>query len=213
VIVEMKIPALTRFSNGFPTFWLSQLFSGHHSTNFQERAVIATYMRLVEGWCVYYEYGRRHAEGIWREGIGIPMGGINLTATYFESCITSMHRAVLCMRRIRGGVGREELVRVFRTKLDFVNDKVANRLRDMRDSIQHTDGQILDGAIPENTPFALTVTGPEVPVADPKQRGQTLKTIDRLVLGDNELLFAELATWLNEMGECAEIISNFKGPN
>jgi hypothetical protein len=56
----------------------------------------------------------------------------------------------------------------------------------------------------------LMATGPETPVADPNQPKQTRKVIDRLVIGEKELLFADLVRWLHEMGECAEVISNYE---
>jgi len=42
-------------------------------------------------------------------------------------------------------------------------------------------------------------TGPEIPVDDPVNPKQTLKTIDRLRVHEHEVRFADLAAWLAEM--------------
>lgn len=66
--------------------------------------------------------------------------------------------------------------------------------------------------IPDGTPFMLFATGLETPVPDSDQPNRTLKVIDRLIIGDQEISFVELATWLTEMGECAEVISKYGRP-
>ena len=123
-----------------------------------------------------------------------------------------MHRAVLCMTRIRSY--REvpaDLKALFPDRPLFTTDAVANSIRDIRNTIQHMDDRVVrETTIPKDTPFMLMATGPETPVLD--QPGQTLKVIDRLTIGSEELLFTELVTWLHEMGECAEVISKYERP-
>ena len=53
----------------------------------------------------------------------------------------------------------------------------------------------------------LKSDGPETPHTT--ELNQTIKTIDRLVLGQRELLFSSLSTWLTEMGSFAEKITEF----
>jgi hypothetical protein len=91
----------------------------------------------------------------------------------------------------------------------FTKDAIANRIREIRDAIQHMDERVLKGEIPEGTTFMLTATGPVTPVPDSDQPNQTLKKIDRLTIGDTEVLFTELVAWLREMGKCAELISQY----
>ena len=94
----------------------------------------------------------------------------------------------------------------------FTKDSIANRIREVRDTIQHMDERVLKGKLPEGKTFMLTATGPETPVLDSDQPNQTRKVIDRLTIGDVEVLFSELAAWLHEMGKCAESISKYKRP-
>ena len=66
------------------------------------------------------------------------------------------------------------------------------------------DERVVRGEIPKWTPFMLKATGPETPVPESTQ---ILKVVDRLTIGENELLFSDLVAWLNEMRDCAQQIS------
>jgi len=216
MIVTIAIPELTLYPDGFPSHWLHIIsvgFLGNRLDAYKIHAIITTYVRLVEGAYVHYKNARQHVQAFWNTHDSIAIGSSNLSATYFEDCINSMHRAVLCMKRIRSypevPAGLKNL---FPKKPQFTTDAVANRIRGIRDAIQHMDELVLKETIPENTPFMLIANGPETPVLDSDQLNQTLKVIDRLTIGSDEVLFAELVTWLHEMGECAEVISKYKRP-
>jgi hypothetical protein len=94
---------------------------------------------------------------------------------------------------------------LIRAKPRFAQDRVANRIRH---AIQHLDEQVLDGRVPENTPFALMATGKEAPIAE--EPGQTLKTIDGIQIGNLEIRFSELCALLVEMGQYAERLCKFE---
>ena len=78
-----------------------------------------------------------------------------------------MHRAVRCMLKIRG---RPDVPQALKDLLPvrprFVEARVADRIRDVRDAIQHLEGQVLDGTIPEKTPFMLGAVGPETSIPE-----------------------------------------------
>jgi len=213
MIVEVNVPQLTKYANGFPSHWMNITFFGNRPDAYKIHAIVTTYVRLVEGALVHYSQARQHVLTLWNTHTAIAMGSHNLSATYFEDCINSMHRATLCMRRIRSN--REvpaDLKALFPTKPRFTADVVADRLRGVRDTIQHMEEKVLKAEIPEGTPFMLTATGDETPVHDSDQPNQTLKVIDRLIIGDMQIFFAELAEWLTEMGDCAAVISKYQRP-
>jgi hypothetical protein len=213
MIVEVNIPELTKYTNGFPSHWMNITFLGNRPDAYKIHAIVTTYVRLVEGALVHYSQARLHVLRLWNTHTAIAIGSHNLSATYFEDCINSMHRATLCMRRVRSN--REvpaNLKALFPIKPRFTADAVADRLRGVRDTIQHMEEKVLKAEIPEGTPFMLTATGDERPVPDSDQPNQTLKVIDRLIIGDKQIFFSELAEWLTEMGDCAEVISNYERP-
>jgi hypothetical protein len=80
----------------------------------------------------------------------------------------------------------------------------------MRNDIHHMEELVLDGRIKEGDSFALRPDGPETP--HPSETGQTIKRIDRLVIGVREIQFSELSTWLKEMAGVAEKIAAY-GPD
>ena len=77
----------------------------------------------------------------------------------------------------------------------------------MRHEIHHMEELVIDGRLQEGQPYALKPDGQEVP--HPTEPNQTIKTIDRLVIGGREITFRELTDWLREMVETAQRISDF----
>ncbi|AXS80632.1 hypothetical protein HYN24_11735 [Dechloromonas sp. HYN0024] len=75
----------------------------------------------------------------------------------------------------------------------------------MRNEIHHLEDSVLDGLITQGQNFALRPDGPEVP--HPTEENQTVKTIDRLIIGPHEILFRELRQWLQEMTDAVSKIA------
>ena len=69
------------------------------------------------------------------------------------------------------------------------------------------DELVIDGRLQPGKPFALKPDGPEVP--HPTEPNQTIKTIDRLVIGVREVRFTELTDWMREMVATAQKIADF----
>jgi hypothetical protein len=67
----------------------------------------------------------------------------------------------------------------------------------MRNEIHHLEDSVIGGLVAGEQNFALSPGGPEV--AHPTEENQTIKTINRLVIGEHEVAFGELAQWLSEM--------------
>jgi hypothetical protein len=208
--VEIRIPELTKYPNGFPEHWLKTLFLDKGPNTYQARALMSTYIRLVEGAYAHYGTARSHVYTFWNTHTGIAIGSVNLSSTYFEDCINCMHRAVLCITGIRGNKQiPADVKKVLSSRPRFATGAVANRIRAMRHAVQHMDERVLQGKIVEGSLFAIAANGPEVP-AEELGVGQTRKIIDRLIMGDQEIMFSELSEWLAEMGDCAELISKYE---
>jgi hypothetical protein len=208
MIVEVAIPELRKYSRSSPRHWLNTLFLGNVPQDYATNALATTYVRLVDAANEHYKLGRIGVIIYWSDHSSAAIDEINLATTYFEDCVNSMHRAILCMKGIRGRRAPADLKSLFPQKPNFTAEAVAGRIRDVRDTIQHMDERVIRREISKGTPFALMATRPETPV--PNQAGQILKVIDRLVIGNNELLFSDLVAWLHEMGNCAEAISKYE---
>ena len=111
-----------------------------------------------------------------------------------------MNRATNCFRRLRGDRLHDPIAQALRKqRFAFSTNDVADRIREMRNKIHHLEDSVLRGQIAEGQSSALQPVGPEVP--HPTEEGQTIMTIDHLVIGSNQIAFRELVQWLSEMIE------------
>jgi hypothetical protein len=128
--------------------------------------------------------------------------------SHFESCISDMLRATNCYEKLRRNKDQDPLALALNVdKPSFTTKAIADRFRQMRNEIYHLEEMVMDGRLLEGQPFALKPDGPETP--HPTETDQTIKTVDRLVIGAREVLFAEVVASLKEMARVAEKIAKF----
>ena len=211
MIVNLDIPELEKYTNGFGGYWLGLMFMNNAPTEYVPRALTTSYVRLVEGALRSYSSGRQHVDYFWnrRDPASLPLEVMQQAILDYETCLTCLHRAIRVHKALqKSPLAPMEFKRDILTKSKFeMGGKVADRIRFMRDATQHVDAFLIKEKIPRNTWFSLNADGPEIP--HPTEVGQTIKTIDRLVLGDQMILFTELHDWLMEFGRYAEAISTY----
>lgn len=111
---------------------------------------------------------------------------------HFESCIHSLHRAILYIERLRNMGYRRADGEPFIPRprdLEVLRDYVKARVREMRDAAEHLDNDILDGKLLE---------------------GATVGTHlgwDKASLGELQLGFADVARWIEQLHEFAALLS------
>jgi hypothetical protein len=110
---------------------------------------------------------------------------------HLENCIVSMHRSLLFMQQIRrlGLLTHDGIPIVIRSR-EWNVLRAQDRLRKIRNSIQHLDGMILRGE--EKIVFAFR----------PGERG--------LEFEGAQLSYAELVDWLVELNQLSKTISSAK---
>lgn len=206
--VTIVVPEITDYPNGFPQFWLKSIFIRTVSTNYQVNALATMYVRLVEAALVEYKFGAEKLREFWNTHDSLALGAFNRSISHFESCLSDMYRATNCFRRLRRHKGKDPLsLKLNEEKPIFATDAVAERFRRMRHEIHHLEELVMDGRLREGQASSLRPDGPETP--HPSEENQTNKSVDRLVIGDREILFTELAAWLREMGRAAQQIAEF----
>ena len=210
--IFFDVPDISEYQNGFPGYWLQILFISSVSENFQINALTTTYVRLVEAALVEYRLGQARLKEYWNTHTSINLSSMHRAASHFESCISDMHRAILCFRPLRRHKDLPDSLRqvLNAEKPRFIADHVSDQLREFRNAIHHLDQRVMKGLLQQGQPIALKPDGPEVP--HPTEPNQTNKTIDRLVIAELELKFADLAAWLTEMGRFAEKFADYQGP-
>jgi len=206
--ISIEVPEISEYSQGFPRHWLRGFFIRSVSSNYQVNALASAYVRLVEAGLVEYRLGGSKLREFWGTHDSINLGAMHRSIAHFESCLLDMHRAVNFYRRLRRHRAKDPLSLALNAeRCRFATDPVATQLRLMRDEIHHLDEVLMDGKLKEGHPLALRPDGPERP--HPSESNQTIKSIDRLAIGRRELLFADLAAWLREMGRYAQKIADF----
>jgi hypothetical protein len=155
-----------------------------------------------------YNLGTVKLREFWNTHTSFNLGAMHRSMSHFESCLSNMYRATNCYRKLRRNRDQDPLsVALNIDKPSFATDTIADRFRLMRHEIHHLEELVMDGRLQEGQPFALKPDGPETP--HPTEAHQTIKTVDRLVIGAREVHFVELATWLREMARVAEKIAEF----
>lgn len=204
--VEFDIPEINEYPEGFPEYWLKILFIKSPSERYQINALTSTYVRLVEAALVEYRLGVTKLKEFWQTHDSFNLGAMHRAISHFETCISNMDRATNCFRRLRR---RQDPLSIYLNseRPAFATDPVFNRFRSIRNEVHHLEEMVMDGRIANGQPFALLPNGPEV--SHPKEENQIIKTIDRLVIGSNEVRFREIAEWLSEMASYAQKIADF----
>lgn len=200
------MPVAQAIPDTFTQYWLRSIFIRSASTRFEINALTSTYVRLVSAALVEYEEGSKRLREFWSTHTSVNLSAMNRSTSYFESCIFNVNRAINCFRRLRGDRLHDPIALALRQqKFLFSQDEIADRIREMRNEIHHLEDSVLDGLITQGQDFALKADGPEVP--HPTESNQTVKTIDRLVIGNHEILFSELVQWLEEMTVAVSMIT------
>ncbi len=210
--VSIELPEVTEYPKGFPQYWLKSIFARAVSGNYQVNALASTYVRLVEAALREYRLGGEMLRESWGTHDSFNLGAIYRSVSHFETCLSNMYRAINCYRRLRRHQSRDPLCLALNDKRPaFATASVADQIHAMRHEIHHLEELLMDGRVQESQPTALLPDGPEAP--HPTEPNQTVKSIDRLVIGGRELKFSHLATWLTEMARCADRIAEFEPSN
>lgn len=206
--VHIEAPEIVEYASGFPQYWLKSIFIQRVSTHYQVNALASTYVRLVEAAITEYSLGTERLREFWNTHTSFNLGAMHRSMSHFESCLSNMYRAINCYRKLRRNRNQDPLaVALNIDKPSFATDLIADRVRLMRNEIHHLEELVIEEQLLEGQPFALKPDGPETP--HPTEAQQTIKTIDRLVIGEREVHFFELATWLREMASVAKKIAEF----
>lgn len=207
--LEFDIPEIREYQKGFLQFWAKIVFLGAFQTNFQLRALAVTYVRLVEAALVEYRLGESKLKEFWNTHDSFNISAMNRSVSHFESCLSNMHRAIICFTRFRRHISLpEDLKKLLNEqKPNFISSKISDQVRNIRNDIHHLEQLVMKGEVQQGQSISLAPNGPEV--IHPTEPNQTIKTIDRLVIAERELLFQDIAAWLKEMACYADKISNY----
>lgn len=149
--IEIEIPEIKKFPNGFLGYWTKFVFIGSISSNPRVNALATTYVRLVEAALIEYRLAEAPLKEFWEESSSIKISAMHKSVAHFEACITNMYRAIRCFTWLRNNEMVPEGLRVIlcTDKPTFIADKIAGRLRKVRDAIHHMEEKFMNENIPE----------------------------------------------------------------
>ncbi len=99
--IEIEIPEIKKFPNGFLGYWTKFVFIGSISSNPRVNALATTYVRLVEAALIEYRLAEAPLKEFWEESSSIKISAMHKSVAHFEACITNMHRAIRCFTWLR----------------------------------------------------------------------------------------------------------------
>lgn len=201
MIIEFSIPDVPAPTNPFLGYWGAQLVVGHFSDSTKVITLSSTFVRCVFSAREDYLAAAQHLRGAFRASRAMHLGEIYRSIARFESCITGVYLAVRAFVRFRRCVELSPEARavINSCKPVFATKAVKDRLKVMRDTMQHIEERLITDELTDDLPYMIQPTGAEFALNDPTQPGQTVRTIDRLRIAEHEVRFSELVEWLDEM--------------
>lgn len=131
--------------------------------------------------------------------IGIMLGA----SSNFETSITSVHRALLFLQKIRK---QKKLLSNEKANLPkylpIYRDCVRDSVKDFRNAIHHNEEDITSEDITTGTSFI-----PYPVFEEMHENGRCDWGIQRIELGKHSILFRDLARWITQLRACAEALS------
>lgn len=166
---------------------LNRVFAGGGPSEQKSYALLMNFVRIVDKLVADYE--RTRANLI--DYVNAPnnmMAPLIYATNNCESCITTMIRAIRLGRRIRRDPNGPKIAK----KISVLSDAIWNKLNSMRIAIEHIDEQIVSDTWVPDQPVCLIINN------------------DRLELASEEITYAELATWVQQLNDLAGKLALYK---
>ncbi len=168
---------------------LGKLLGVHAQPSGRARQIADGYVRLVEKAILEYKEARSNLIAFLADGTA---DHLHRAQDHFESCIQTLHRALIYFDRLRNfGYKRQDGTPFIPRPrdLEVLRETVRKPVRDMRDALEHLDSDILDGTLSEDSP-----AGPHL--------GWDIAT-----LGTHTLRYADVTRWIEQLHEFAALLS------
>lgn len=199
--IEFDIPDVPAPTNPFLGYWGSQLIIGHFSDSPKIITLSSTFVRCVFSAREDYLAAAAHLRAAFQSTRAMHLSEMYRCIARFESSISSMYlaeRAFVQLRRCKELSANGAAV-INQEKPAFIAPAVRDRLKAMRDTMEHIEELLAKGRLTQDLPYMVQPTGEEHPLSDPAQLADTVMVIDRLRIGEHVVRFAELVAWLGEM--------------
>lgn len=200
--IEKHVPDLSGLTTGWVGHFTKALMTGTRGS-YQYHALYHNFIRLVEASIQAYSAARLLTFEYWDSHDSVHISAYSSASSYLEICLTNVDRSMRHMDAILKSPESRDLNQLLPANLTFMDVEPRKRVRLIRNLIHHLEEKIVQGKlVPAKTFFLPVVNGPEI-----IRGSDTFKQLDRIEVGRVELLFVELASWLQEMAHCAKLMA------
>lgn len=199
--IEFDIPDVPAPTNPFLGYWGAQLIIGHFSDSPKVITLSSTFVRCVFSAREDYLAATQHLRAAYQSTRAMHLSELYRSIARFETCISGMYLAERAFRRLRRCIelSPDSAAVINQQKPGFIAPAVHDRLKAMRDTMQHIEELLAKGKLTEDLPYMVQPTGEEGALTDPEELADTVLVIDRLRIGEHVVCFTEIVEWLGEM--------------
>lgn len=192
LVIKVEAPKLSGLRKHSLHFTAHRIFRSVGPKSYAQLALVTNFLRLADLAVHDYEEGRKLVIKYFEAHQSLALDRLTLACGHFESCMSSIKRAVAFLKAIRSSKELpQEVKALFPRGLLLLRSDVEKRLHRMRHRVQHLEGAILRGELKEGQPFSM------------------LTDHSGVELGDQRISYSDLAEWLNELHSCASGLLNY----
>lgn len=166
---------------------LNRMFSGGGSKDPVSHALQINFNRMVDMLVENYEAARRYQTIASTRDGSVPLHALITAIGLFENCITTALRAISFARRLKNHT-RGRMI----SKQSVLSDSVGDRIRELRNAIEHLDRDLASGNWVKWHAYCLI----------PKE--------DHIILGEQRIDYLELAGWITQLHGIAQETAQYK---
>jgi hypothetical protein len=191
--LEFDIPELPAYRPVAGRFLLFRVFGAGGPKAPLIYGLVMNLVRLTDLAVREYSEGRRTILEFASSSEELRIGSAIRSSAHFEVSIDALKRVINFIKAIRSHKDAPQSLKdLFPRNLKLLTGDAESKITDLRDAIQHLEGQVQRGNIAEGQSFALQAMN------------------DRLELGGFCVTYVELAGWLNEAYDLAESVVNYR---
>ncbi|RXV64381.1 hypothetical protein D1006_39065 [Burkholderia stabilis] len=152
--IEFDIPDVPAPTNPFLGYWGSQLIIGHFSDSPKVVTLSSTFVRCVFSAREDYLAATQHLRAAFQSTRAMHLSEPYRSISRFEACISGMYLAERAFMRLRrcAELSAESAAVINHEKPAFISAAVRDRLKNMRDTMQHIEELLAKGKLTEDLP-------------------------------------------------------------
>lgn len=187
-----EIPPLDDLKAKSSLFAMRHIFQAAGPKDYGSYALVMNFIRLVDLAIAEYELGRSSINSFVASTETLAFGKAVRASGHFETCITSIKRAIEHLKALRGYYEAPQTLKdILPRGITVLSGKVEKQISGMRHAVHHLDEHIKDRKISQGQPFAMFMAR------------------NALELGEHSILYSDLSSWLRELHQLSTKLAGY----